>query len=64
MVLVSFWLLVFRNRFTIPNRKSSHLLIACLPAEPKSNGSGPHSDKMTYHDLGAAVMCFDSEDCW
>ena len=51
MVLVSVWLLVFRNRFTISNRKRPHRLVACLPAEPKSNGSGPHSDKTTSQDL-------------
>ncbi len=45
MVLVSVWLLVFRNRFTIPNHKSPPQLVACLPVEPERNGSSPHSDK-------------------
>jgi hypothetical protein len=58
VVLVSVWLLVFRNRFTIPDRKKPHRLVACLPAEPKSNGSGPHSENATSRDLGFLVALY------
>ena len=51
VALVSVWLLVLRNRFTIPNLESPHRLVACLPTEPKSNGSGPHSDNRTSQDV-------------